>query len=110
MAAKGKTLANSGFESEVKSIQAFLSMQHPASQPVINPQTLDIQIEDYVAQRFLKKPKSKVNKQDRGNFQGCWQKALLKEILLVYLLLCISTSFRVLHTLKAGQVTFLAPQ
>ena len=62
MAAKGKTLANSGFESEVKSIQAFLSMQHPASQPVINPQTLDIQIEDYVAQRFLKKPKSRVNK------------------------------------------------
>ena len=60
MAAKGKTLANSGFESEVKSIQAFLSMQHPASQPVINPHTLDIQIEDYVAQRFLKKPKSRV--------------------------------------------------
>ena len=61
MAAKGKTLANSGYDSEVKSIQAFLSMQHPAMQPVINPLTLDIQIEDYVAQRFLRKTKSKVS-------------------------------------------------
>jgi len=60
MAAKGKTMANSGFDAEVKSIQAFLSMQHPARQPVINPLTLDIQIEDYVATRFLRKPKSKV--------------------------------------------------
>jgi len=36
-------------------------MQHPAKQPVINPLTLDIQIEDYLAQRFLRKPKSKVS-------------------------------------------------
>ena len=61
LAAKGKTLANVSYDSEVKSIQAFLSMQHPATQPVINPLTLDIQIEDYVAQRFLRKPKSKVS-------------------------------------------------
>lgn len=70
MAAKGKTLANVGYDTELKSIQAFLSMQHPASQPVINPLTLDIQIEDYVAQRFLRKPKSKV---------------ILVQILLIYL-------------------------
>ena len=60
MAAKGKTMADSGYNSEVKSIQAFLSMQHPASQPVINPATLDIQIEEYVAPRFFRKMRSKV--------------------------------------------------
>ena len=61
MAAKGKTMADSGYDSEVKAIQAFLSMQHPASQPVINPATLDIRVEDYVAARFLRKGKSKVS-------------------------------------------------
>lgn len=60
MAAKGKTMADSGYDSEVKAIQAFLSMQHPASQPVINPATLDIRVEDYVAARFFRKGKSKV--------------------------------------------------
>ena len=60
MAAKGKTMADSGYDSEVKAIQAFLSMQHPASQPVINPSTLDIRVEDYVAARFYRRGKSKV--------------------------------------------------
>ena len=60
LAAKGKTMADSGYNSEVKSIQAFLSMQHPACQPVINPATLDIQIEEYVAPRFFRKMRSKV--------------------------------------------------
>ena len=35
-------------------------MQHPASQPVINPATLDIQVEEYVAPRFARKGKSKL--------------------------------------------------
>ena len=60
LAAKGKSLADSGYDAEVKSIQAFLSMQHPASQPVINPATLDINVEEYVAPRFLRKIKNKV--------------------------------------------------
>jgi len=60
MAAKGKSMADSGYDSEVKSIQAFLSMQHPASQPVINPASIDVsQLEDYVAPRFLRKMKSR---------------------------------------------------
>ena len=59
-AAKGKTMADSGYDAEVKSIMAFLSMQHPASQPAINPATLDINIEDYVASRFMRKIRSKV--------------------------------------------------
>jgi kindlin 2 len=61
LAAKGKTMADSGFDAEFKSIMAFLSMQHPASQPAINPATLDINVEDYVASRFLRKVKSKVD-------------------------------------------------
>ena len=41
--------------------QAFLSMQHPASQPVINPATIDnALLEEYIAPRFLRKMKSKV--------------------------------------------------
>jgi len=61
MAAKGKSMADSGYDSEVKSIQAFLSMQHPATQPVINPASIDMnQLEDYVAPRFLRKMKSRL--------------------------------------------------
>ena len=62
LAAKGKTMADSSYDMEVKSIQAFLAMQHPASQPVINPNSIEINVEDYVAPRFLRKMKSKVNK------------------------------------------------
>ena len=54
-------MADSGYDAEVKSIMAFLSMQHPASQPAINPATLDINVEDYVAPRFLRKMKSRVS-------------------------------------------------
>ena len=60
LAAKGKTMADSGYDSEVKSIQAFLSMQHPASAPVINPNTMEINVDEYVAPRFHKKLRSKV--------------------------------------------------
>jgi len=55
LAAKGKGLADVGFEQEVSAIKAFLSMQHPATSPAINPNTLDISVEDYVAPRFTKK-------------------------------------------------------
>ena len=66
LAAKGKSMADSGYDAEVKSIQAFLSMQHPASQPAINPATLEINVEEYVAPRFLRKMKSKVLQIKRG--------------------------------------------
>jgi len=52
---KGKTLADISYEQEVSTIKAFLSMQHPANLPAINPNTLDIDTEDYVAKRFTKK-------------------------------------------------------
>ena len=40
-------------------------MQHPASQPVINPTTIDNSLlEEYVAARFLRKMKSKVSQEN----------------------------------------------
>jgi len=60
LAAKGKTLADSSFEMEVNSIKAFLSMQAPASTPVINPNSIEINPEEYVAPRFSRKIKSKL--------------------------------------------------
>lgn len=52
---KGKSLSDVSYEQEVSTIKAFLSMQHPANLPAINPNTLDIEMEDYVAHRFIKK-------------------------------------------------------
>lgn len=61
LAAKGRTLADASYESEVNSIVAFLQLQRPAPAPAINPSSLDIVPEDYVAPRFAKKFKGKVN-------------------------------------------------
>lgn len=60
LAAKGKTLADSSFDAEVNSIKAFLSMQSPASAPAINPNTVEIVAEEYVAPRFARRIKSKL--------------------------------------------------
>ena len=55
LAAKGKSLADVSYDQEVSAIRAFLSMQHPANTPAINPSTLDISVDDYIAPRFMKK-------------------------------------------------------
>lgn len=62
LAAKGRPLSDHTYESEVKSIKAFLEMQHPSvvQSPVVNPSSLDITVEDYVPHRFSKKLKGKV--------------------------------------------------
>lgn len=60
LGSKGRSLADSSYESEVLGIKAFLAMQRPAEQPVLNPQDLDIPVEDYVAPRFTRKLKGKV--------------------------------------------------
>ena len=39
----------------------FPPQMHPASQPVINPNSLDINLEEYVAPKFLRKMKSRVS-------------------------------------------------
>lgn len=61
LAAKGRSLADSSYESEKKTILDFLNLQRPAEQPVLNPNSLDIQVEDYIAPKYLKKSKGKVN-------------------------------------------------
>lgn len=61
LAAKGRSLADASYESEVNSITAFLQLQRPAPAPAINPSALDIVPEDYVAPRFAKKFKGKVS-------------------------------------------------
>lgn len=58
LAAKGKTMADSSYDIEVKSIQDFLSMQKPAPAPVISPSQVDINPDDMVAPRFIKRLKS----------------------------------------------------
>jgi len=58
LASKGHTMADSSYDSEVKSIQAFLSMQHLSSAPVLNPRDANFQPENYVAPRFFRKLKS----------------------------------------------------
>lgn len=62
LAAKGRPLSDYSYESEVKSIKAFLEMQHPSvvQAPVISPSSLDIAVEEYVPHRFTKKLKGKV--------------------------------------------------
>ncbi len=60
LGSKGKTLADSSYDTEVKTIQTFLSMQKRAPAPAINPSSFEISPQDYVAPRFLKKMKGKV--------------------------------------------------
>lgn len=61
LGSKGKTLADSSYDTEVKTIQTFLAMQKRAPAPAINPSSFEINPNDYVAPRFLKKIKGKVN-------------------------------------------------
>lgn len=62
LAAKGRSLADSSYEAEKQTILDFLNMQRPAANdgPTINPNSFDLQTEDYVAPRFLRKLKGKV--------------------------------------------------
>ncbi|KAF2355397.1 FERM central domain [Trinorchestia longiramus] len=56
LAAKGKTLADSSYQSEVRGIQAFLSLQQPRA-PALSPEQhgADINPEEYLSPRFSKK-------------------------------------------------------
>lgn len=60
LAAKGRSLADSSYENEKKTILDFLYLQRPSEQAVINPSSLDIQVEDFIAAKYLKKSKGKV--------------------------------------------------
>jgi kindlin 2 len=55
LAAKGRSLADSSYDSEVSSIRSFLSMQKPAQAPAININPNHIDSTEYLAPRFVKK-------------------------------------------------------
>jgi len=59
LASKGKTMADSSYDSEVQSILAFLSMQRPAQASPVHPNQVDFQPEDFISPRYLKKLKTK---------------------------------------------------
>lgn len=58
LASKGRTMADSSYESEVRSLQSFLNMQHPVSSPTSANVDLQFDPANYVAPRFLNKVKS----------------------------------------------------
>lgn len=60
LASKGRSLADSSYQTEVDSITAFLQMQHPAPAPVIDTTPLNIMPEDYIPPKFVKRLKGKV--------------------------------------------------
>lgn len=59
LASKGRSLADSSYDSEVSSIKSFLSMQKPAQAPAvaINPNNIDPN--EYLSARYAKKLKNK---------------------------------------------------
>ncbi|CAH1126483.1 unnamed protein product [Ceutorhynchus assimilis] len=60
LASKGRSLADSSYETEKQTILDFLNLQRRTEQPVINPSSLDIQTEDYLSPKYLKKSKGKL--------------------------------------------------
>ncbi|XP_035780650.1 unc-112-related protein-like [Anopheles albimanus] len=59
LASKGRSLADSSYDSEVASIRSFLSMQKPAQAPAININPSAMDPNEYLAPRYAKKLKSK---------------------------------------------------
>uniref|UniRef100_U5EW14 Putative mitogen inducible protein product n=1 Tax=Corethrella appendiculata TaxID=1370023 RepID=U5EW14_9DIPT len=60
LASKGRSLADSSYDSEVLSIKSFLSMQKPAQAPAVSINENNIDPAEYIAPRFLKKMKGKI--------------------------------------------------
>lgn len=59
LASKGKTMSDSAFENEVRQILDFLSIQHPAPAPRLSVHSVDINPDDYVPPKFLRKVKGR---------------------------------------------------
>ncbi|CAG7833775.1 unnamed protein product, partial [Allacma fusca] len=74
LGSKGKTLADSSYDMEVKTIQTFLAMQHRSPTPAINPSSFEITPQDFVAPRFLKKIRGKLTQrilEAHANVKDC---------------------------------------
>lgn len=59
LASKGRSLADSSYDSEVSSIKSFLNMQKPAHAPVVSIDPDKIDPADFVSPRHLKKLRGK---------------------------------------------------
>lgn len=63
LAAKGRSLADSSYDTEVRTILDFLQMQKPIEgRPALNPSNLDINPEHFVSPRYFKKLRGRVSK------------------------------------------------
>lgn len=62
MGSRGRTLADAAWDTETKAVKHFISLQKPAPAPAINPRDLNIQPQDYLSSKHLKKIKGKVSK------------------------------------------------
>lgn len=60
LASKGRSLADSSYDSEVNSIKSFLSMQKPAHAPAVSINPDYIEPVEFLAPRYQKKSRSKV--------------------------------------------------
>lgn len=61
LASKGRSLADSSYDSEVASIKSFLSMQKPAHAPVVSINPGSVDSSDFLSPRTHKKLKGKVS-------------------------------------------------
>lgn len=59
LASKGRTMADSSYDGEVKTIHELLHMQHPNPAMALSPHEVVVMPENLLAPRFLKKLKSK---------------------------------------------------
>lgn len=59
LASKGRSLADSSYDSEVSSIKSFLSMQKPAHAPAVSINPDSIEPNDFLSVRVAKKLKGK---------------------------------------------------
>lgn len=60
LASKGRSLADSSYDSEVSNITTFLNMQKPSA-PVININPENLDPNEFLASKFVKKLRGKVS-------------------------------------------------
>lgn len=61
LASKGRSLADSSYDTEVNSIKSFLSMQKPVHSPAVSVNPDSIEPTEFLAPRYHKKLKGKVS-------------------------------------------------
>ncbi|CAG0884766.1 unnamed protein product [Cyprideis torosa] len=61
LGSKGKSLADPTYDPEVKSILSFLSMQKPSPAPAITSNDMEIDPEEYLPLKFLKKGRNRLS-------------------------------------------------